>query len=119
MSGSFLFPKTFVLCIMFVIGEAMIEDDVAREHFACDLAQCKGACCTLPGARGAPLDDDEIPLIEAVFPAVRKYLTPDRIAEISRAGLVEGGPGTYATSCLDERDCVFVFYEEGIARCSI
>ena len=35
---------------MFVIGEAVVEEEVAHERFACDVVQCKGACCRLPGA---------------------------------------------------------------------
>ena len=104
---------------MFVIGEARIEERIAHQRFACDLIQCKGACCTLPGGRGAPLEDAEIHELEAAFPIVQKYLPERHRKQIALTGMYEGHPGNFATSCVDNRDCVFVFYDEGIARCAL
>jgi hypothetical protein len=104
---------------MFIIGEALVEDDVVTAQFACDLQQCKGACCTLPGGRGAPLEDDEVEAVKNAYPHAMKYLAPDRIAAIERDGLVEGMPGSFATSCVGNTDCVLVYYEGGIAKCSL
>ena len=104
---------------MFVIGEAIIEEEIAHERFACDLVQCKGACCTLPGGRGAPLEDAELKELETAFPIVQKYLSEKNLQRIARAGFFEGMPGNYATTCVDDRDCVFVYFEDGIARCSL
>jgi hypothetical protein len=104
---------------MFIIGEAVIEEPVAHERFACDLDGCRGACCTLPGGRGAPLEDDEVEKIEAAYSHAAKYLSAERKAAIQRSGFVEGVPGHFATACIDDRDCVFVFYDEGIAKCSL
>ena len=104
---------------MFIIGEALIEEPVAHARFACDLQHCKGACCTMPGARGAPLEDSEVAEIERAYPAVRKYLPEKNLLAIARHGAVEGVPGNYATTCVDDRDCVFVYHEQGIAKCSL
>jgi hypothetical protein len=104
---------------MFVIGEAVIEEEIAHERFACDLVKCKGACCTLPGGRGAPLEDAEVQELEGALPFARKYLSEQHLQHIKQAGIVEGTPGNYATVCIDDRDCVFVYYEEDIARCSL
>ena len=38
---------------MIRIGDALLSEDVFDEHFACDLAACKGACC-VEGDSGAP-----------------------------------------------------------------
>jgi len=103
---------------MFTIGEAIVEDAIARERFACDLGRCHGACCTLPGGRGAPLEDAELQYLVNSFPAAKKYLPPEHLQVIETDGLYEGEPGSYATTCIDEQACVFVFYEEGIAKCS-
>jgi len=53
----------------------LIGDDIASIRFACDLARCKGACCTMPGSRGAPLREEELEEIEKAYPSVRKYLS--------------------------------------------
>ena len=104
---------------MFLIGEATVDGEIAHARFACDLVECKGACCTLPGGRGAPLDDAELAELERALPVVRKYLSAEHLEVIRRSGIVEGIPGSYATTCVGHRDCVFVFREDGIARCSL
>ena len=103
---------------MVVIGQAILDDNVLDAKFACDLDVCKGACCCLPGARGAPLEDDEVLEIRKVFPAIRSLLPPASLSTIAPSGLVEGSPGDYATSCVNDGDCVFVFRENGIAKCA-
>ncbi len=104
---------------MFVIGEVVIEDTVARTQFRCDLARCKGACCTVEGGRGAPLLDHEIVELEAVLPYVRKYLNADHLKVIEQQGVFEGSPGDRVTTCFNHQACVFVMMNDGIARCAI
>jgi hypothetical protein len=104
---------------MMIIGEIPVDDAVASQRFSCDLARCKGACCTLEGGRGAPLLDEEKELAERAVPVVRKYLSPRSLNEIASRGAVEGARGSYGTTCIDDRDCVFVYYEGDVAKCSI
>ena len=104
---------------MFVIDQSIIEDTVAEACFACDLVQCRGACCTLPGRRGAPLLDSERAELHAALPVVGKYLPERHRAVIETAGPYEGTEGDFATTCVDDRECVFVCYEDGTARCAI
>jgi hypothetical protein len=103
---------------MFIVGNAVVDDAVAHATFCCDVQACRGACCCLAGGRGAPLEDCEVEEITKAFPAARKYLSEKSIATIASAGLVEGTPGDYATSCVDHNECVFVYFDNGIARCS-
>jgi len=103
---------------MFEIGEAVIDDAVACASFACDLHACRGACCTLPGGRGAPLEDAEAEEIARAFPHARQFLGEASLRTIDAGGLVEGPPGDLATPCIGARECVFAFFEDGIARCS-
>jgi len=103
---------------MFIIGEAVIDDAVGHASFCCDLGTCKGACCAIAGGRGAPLEDDEVLEIEKAYPIVKAYLSQNSLQTIESAGAYEGVPGDFATTCIDDRECVFVFHEEGIARCS-
>lgn len=103
---------------MFVIGEAVIDDSVAFASFCCDLEQCKGACCCIEGGRGAPLEDEEVREIEHAFPVIKPHLGEQTLRVIESAGLYEGTPGDYVTPCIDRRECVYVYFEDGIARCS-
>src|ERR1041385_2164054 len=86
---------------MFVVGEAVIDEAVAQARFACDLEQCRGACCTLPGGRGAPLIDEECAELERAFPAAAKYLSEEHLRVIRRDGLFEGVSGNFSTTCLN------------------
>ncbi len=104
---------------MFVIGEVVVDDTVACTQFHCDLARCKGACCTVEGGRGAPLFEHEIIELEAVLPHIRKYLSADHINVIEKQGVFEGPPGDRVTTCFNRQACVFVMVDEGIARCAI
>ena len=103
---------------MIKIGEAVVEEKIFHEQFACDLQQCHGACCTIPGGRGAPLLDSEVDIILEALPVVKKHLPAEHLARIESAGSVEGDPGNFATSCVNHRACVFVYYEGRIAKCS-
>ncbi|MBI3003951.1 MAG: DUF3109 family protein [Ignavibacteriales bacterium] len=103
---------------MFIIQETTIEEPIAGIKFACDLNACKGACCTLPGGKGAPLLDSEIAEIQKAFPVVRENLSLEHLARIEEKGLFEGSEGDYTTPCYKNRACVFVTYENGIAKCS-
>jgi len=103
---------------MFVIGEAVIDDTVGHISFCCDLRACKGACCCISGGRGAPLEDEEVREIEKAYPIVKHYLSEKSIQTIETSGLVDGRPGDYATACVDQQECVFVYLDEGIAKCS-
>lgn len=103
---------------MFLIQETIVEESVATTKFACDLSRCKGACCTIPGGRGAPLLDEEIDEIHTAFPIIKKYLNSDHLRTIEEQGLYEGEPGQRATTCFNNRACVFVTYEGDLAHCA-
>jgi len=103
---------------MFIVGNAILEDDLADARFACDLEGCRGACCCLEGGRGAPLADDEVTEIERAYPVVRDSLPAEHRAVLERVGLVDGGPGGFATTCVNDRACAFVYYDGEIARCA-
>ena len=103
---------------MVIVENTLIDDAVTSSAFCCDLKACKGVCCCLEGGRGAPLTDDEVQLIAEAFPAAREYLGARSLDVIARDGLVEGWAGSYATPCIDHRECVFVYFDDGIARCA-
>jgi hypothetical protein len=104
---------------MFVVGEALIDETICKVSFKCDLSACKGACCCIEGGRGAPLADDEVPQLHAALTAVLPLLSERSRTIIGKRGPIDGRPGDYATTCIDNRDCVFVYYAgEEIAHCS-
>jgi hypothetical protein len=98
--------------------KTIIAENIADVRFACDLAKCKGACCTMPGPRGAPLREEELEEIEKAYPAVRKYLSFRHKDAIEERGLVQGRKGDYTTQVIDNRACVFAYFENDVAKCS-
>ncbi|MFZ1081467.1 MAG: DUF3109 family protein [Candidatus Kryptoniota bacterium] len=102
-----------------VLDNVVIEGNLLDRKFACDVLKCKGACCSLPGGRGAPLLDSEIEQIERVLPEVLSMLSEEKKKVIEEFGFYEGESGDYATTCVDDKDCVFVYREKGIAKCAI
>jgi hypothetical protein len=104
---------------MFVVNDILVSDEVATHSFFCNLGGCLGACC-VQGDSGAPLEESELELLEAVIPVTRKYLSPEALQVIDTKGCwEERGNGKYSTRCLEGEECVFVTYEGVVAKCSI
>lgn len=97
----------------------MINDDIANKPFACDLSACKGACCSA-GDFGAPLDEDEIVIIEELMPQLLKYLPKTSIAAIDDQGIAPyyNGMKKKGTPLVDGGACAFLFNDaSGISWC--
>ncbi len=103
---------------MYSIDSVEVEETIPFVYFACDLSVCKGTCCTLKGGKGAPLLDEEVALLEKYYSTVKQFLPKEHIDTIERHGLYEGTFGNYTTMCVNDRACVFVYYEQDVAKCS-
>lgn len=98
----------------------LVNRELTEIKFACDLNRCKGACCTLESEYGAPLRKEEIPLMQEALPEVLPYLPEEHRKAIEQNGFFEVKDNEYLTRSLNERACLFVFYDEfKIARCAI
>jgi hypothetical protein len=101
------------------INNILINSEILSKKFTCDLSKCKGACCTLKSDFGAPLNWDEISKIEKVLPLAKKYLSERNIKEIENNGFWEVKHETFLTRSINKRDCVFVYWENEIAKCAL
>jgi hypothetical protein len=97
----------------------LTDKEIHQAFFACDLQECKGACCTKPGPRGAPLLDEEVEELERAYPVIQKYLSYRHKDAIAMRGMVQGRSGDLTTQVVDQEACVFVVFENGIAKCAI
>ena len=61
---------------MIEIDDKIVSLDILRERFACDPSACKGACC-VEGDAGAPLEFDEIDILEEEYPNYAPYMTAE------------------------------------------
>lgn len=105
---------------MFQIGDAIVATDIIEESFLCDLSVCKGECC-VEGDAGAPLEDDEVRIIEDILPQVWDDLSLQAQEVIKKQGVAyKDSDGDMVTSIVNGKDCVFTYYDEtGICKCAI
>lgn len=87
--------------------------------FQCDLERCKGACCFIEGELGAPLKHNEISQINSLLKFIWDLLPQKSKEVIYQSGWWIKRNGQYYTNVVNKRECVFAFFENGIARCSI
>jgi len=104
---------------IYELDGVLINSELSDIRFTCNLDKCKGACCTLESEYGAPLNPEEIPEIEKILEIVNKYLPEENIAEIKKNGFWEAYEDMLMTRTIDKRECVFVYYNDGIAKCAI
>jgi hypothetical protein len=109
-----MFSKNFIK-----IEDVLINREIVETKFACDLKKCKGACCTIESDYGAPLLSEEISLIENSFDEAKKYLSSEHLAVIEKEGFHETRDGEIMTRSFNNRACVFVYFENEIALCSL
>jgi hypothetical protein len=67
------------------IDNILVSDPVLEEQFVCDLQACKGACCE-DGDAGAPLEKDELQILNQIYEKVKPFLTKEGIEAISQQG---------------------------------
>jgi hypothetical protein len=106
---------------MYIIGNIIVSNEVADEQFACNLTACKGACCW-EGEFGAPLDRDELPILEQIYPEVAPFLTDAGRAAIEEQGLYTANEETngYDTPLVDNAACAYMtLNDQGMAMCGI
>jgi hypothetical protein len=101
------------------VENILVRREIAEIPFKCDLMKCKGACCTFESHYGAPIRWEEVNIINDIVPKVLNYLPPDHKREIEDKGFYEVKKDEPLIRSIDNRACVFVYYENGIAKCSI
>lgn len=106
---------------MLIVDSKVISPEIFKEEFVCNLNACKGACCW-EGDYGAPLEVEELDVLDAIYEKVKPFLTPEGIAAIEVQGTAVYVPQEreYATTLVDNAACAFLNYDEnGIAKCGI
>lgn len=105
---------------MIEVGKTLVHEDIASKHFICNLNQCKGACC-IEGDSGAPLQQNELGILDEIYPQVKPYMTEKGIEAVESNGTyVKDFEGDYTTPCVDQnKECAYVTWENGITKCAI
>ena len=104
---------------MIQIDDKIISTDILTEKFCCDISQCKGICC-VEGNAGAPLDEDEIEVLEREYDNFKEYMTGEGRAVVESEGVcVIDGDGDLTTPLVNDAECAYSFVENGITLCAI
>ncbi len=101
------------------VEKTAINENIFEIKFECDLKKCKGACCTMESEYGAPLNVDEVEIIENHLPAIKKYLTREHVKELESKGFWYRTDGFLMVRSVNKRECIFAYYENDIALCAI
>jgi hypothetical protein len=104
---------------LIIIKNTLVSEDLGRVKFACDPARCKGMCC-IEGDAGAPLEYDEIALLGDDIENIKPFMRQEGIRAIASQGVFDYDEhGHYVTPLVNGRECVYVYFDAGIARCAI
>lgn len=105
---------------MIAIDNTLISEEIFDKQFVCDLNACKGACC-VKGDYGAPLEKEELEIIDKIYDKVTPYMTPAGIAAVEKQGrylLYE--KKEWVTPLIKGKECAYTYFEkDGTAKCAI
>ena len=105
---------------MIELQNVILSDDIKEKFFVCNLDKCKGACC-IEGDLGAPLEEEELDIMDAIYRDVKPYLSDEGIEAIEKEGAyVLDFEGDYSTPTIDNKECAYAIYDENkILKCGI
>ena len=103
---------------MIEIDDKIVSADLLRECFACDLSQCRGICC-VEGNAGAPLEADEVDILEREYESYRPYMTAEGIEAGERQGfMVVDADGDYTPPLVADAEWASARTAKGVPRCA-
>lgn len=104
---------------MILIDNVSVSDDLYLVKFHCNLPKCLGACC-VGGDAGAPLEEQEISILEDELESFKPFMTEGGIKTIEEHGVFDYDIyGKFVTPLVNNGECAFANFENGIAHCAI
>lgn len=105
---------------MFQIGKTIISEDIIEKDFVCNLSACKGECC-IAGDAGAPLEKEEVKILEDIYDTVKPFLRKEGIEAIEKQGTyIVQENGDLETPLVNGAECAYVVFDDKkTAMCGI
>ncbi len=105
---------------MIIIDKTIVRDELIQAHFICDLPRCKGECCVV-GDAGAPLEEDEIGVLEDELENIKPFMTAAGLQAVEEQGVYDfDEQARLVTPLVNDRECAFAcFHENGTSFCAI
>jgi hypothetical protein len=102
------------------VGSHLVSTQLFERKFVCDLNACKGACC-VEGNSGAPLQLEEIDLIEDKLEQIEPFMREEGKRAVRESGVFymdeDNEP---VTTLVNGAECAFVYFDKnGITKCAI
>jgi len=105
--------------MMIQIDDKVVSSEILKNKFCCDITQCKGLCC-VHGSSGAPLTKQEGDILNKILPQITPYMVPEGIKAVKQQGTsVIDIDHDLVTPLVDDKECAYVVFEDGIAICAI
>lgn len=98
----------------------MVSEELFSKEFVCNIDKCKGACC-VEGDAGAPLEEEELKILDDIYEEIKPYLRREGIEAIEKQGkYLKDDDGEWVTPLVNGKECAYVIFDEkGIAKCGI
>lgn len=105
---------------MFQLKNTIVSEEIIEKDFVCNLNACKGECC-IAGEAGAPLEEEEVQILEEIYEDVKPFLRPEGIEAIAQQGTsIKTELGDLETTLVNGAECAYVtFNDKGFASCGI
>lgn len=105
---------------MFQLGKTIVSEDIIKKDFVCNLSACKGVCC-VAGDAGAPLEKEEVKILEDIYETVKPFLRKEGINAIESQGTsITSDFGALETPLVNDAECAYVIFDEKkTALCAI
>lgn len=105
---------------MFQLGKTIVSEEIIENDFLCNLSACKGACC-VDGEAGAPLESEELPVLEEVLDKVKPLLRKQSVKVLeSQGAYIKGEDGEWETPLVNGNECAYVIFDnKKTALCGI
>lgn len=109
----------FTFAGMKMVDNVLVSDDIKEVNFVCKLSACCGDCC-VDGDAGAPLEEDEISVLEDSIDEIKPYMTEEGRLVIDLVGVFDyDQDASYVTPLVNNRECAFVYKENNIHYCAV
>lgn len=105
---------------MIQIGKTLVSEDIIEKHFVCNLSACKGQCC-ISGDAGAPLEENELQIIKAIYPKVKPFMRQEGILAVEKYGTyITNEDNEYETPLVNNAECAYLIFDDNkVALCAI
>ena len=105
---------------MIEINDTLISEEILENHFVCNLQACKGVCC-VEGDAGAPVEEEEVEILERIYHKVAPYLSEQGRKSIEKQGVaICNYHEEWETPLIEGGECAYVVRDDkGIVLCAI